>query len=24
LGYACWQIRGIKPWQTGGTSWRVY
>jgi hypothetical protein len=24
LGYACWQIRGIKPWKTGGTGWRVY
>jgi hypothetical protein len=24
LGYATWQMAGIKPWQTGGTSWRVY
>jgi len=23
LGYACWQIRGIKPWRTGGSSFRV-
>jgi len=24
LGYACWQLRGIKPWQTGSTGWSVY
>ena len=24
LGYAVWQMAGIKPWKTGGTSWRVY
>jgi hypothetical protein len=22
LGYACWQLRGIKPWRTGGSSFR--
>ena len=24
LGYACWQLRGIKPFKTGGTGWAVY
>lgn len=24
LGYACWQLRGIKPWQTGSTGFKVY
>ena len=24
LGYACWQLRGIKPWKTGGTGWQIY
>jgi hypothetical protein len=24
LGYATWQMAGIKSWKTGGTSWRVY
>ena len=24
LGYACWQLRGIKSWRTGSTGWSVY
>ena len=24
LGYACWQLRGIKSWRTGPTGWSVY
>ena len=24
LGYAVWQLRGIKPWQTGSSSFKVY
>lgn len=24
LGYAVWQLRGIKPWKTGSSGWAVY
>jgi hypothetical protein len=24
LGYATWQMAGIKSWKAGGTGWRVY